>query len=429
MRAALVLLVAAAVVGVVLWTTSAPDAPEPPRPDLAGQEEAVVARLDTLRVAVEEAPADTARWFDYGRCLHAHGFTDAARTCYDFAAGDESLAYDAHYLTGVLLASEERDAALTAFTKASALRDDDPALQLRLGQLHEELGRADEAERHFRRALELERSSHALLGLGRIAHAAGDAASARELLEAAARLAPAHRRVQAILASVCRSLGDHAAAKRHAERAERLDGDFGFRDPITMAMLETGASLNTFLTIANAALRRRVPRPDVTLRYADRALAADDDLAQAHYARARALHLLERPDEALASLERFLALEPEHVEALTNAAALHMLLEQPDRARQRLGQAYELEPENPEVLYLTGLLIWRRLPGEAERFVRRALEAEPDHVDARLHLATIHAAVGKLEEAEREVRTVLRLVPDHPRGREMLAKILGARGN
>lgn len=411
-------------VGVVVFLMARESGPQPPSPDLTGREPQVRDKLEALRGAIVEKPSDASRWFEFGRCLQALEMHEEARACYEVSAGDEKLAFDSHYLTGVLLRARDREAAEAAFAHAAALRDDYLALHVRRGELAEEAGDAEAAEGHYRKALEVRRSSHALLGLGRLALAADDAAEARALLKEAARLSPSHKQVFAVLSAACNRLGDKKAAQRHARTAERLDDARSLSDPIAMKMLMTSNSFVSYLQAARAVLTQGGAQAELALHYADRAAALRDDLAQPHYLRFRALWQLERLPDALAALQRVLEIEPENVEALGNAGGLLMKLNRPREAKRFLNKAIEVDPYDPNALYLSSVLVWRHAPDEAERLVRRALESDPEDIEAHLHLATILAAVGKIPEAETSLRTALRIAPGHPRATTMLDTLL-----
>ena len=77
----------------------------------------------------------------------------------------------------------------------------------------EQLGRLDEAEAHYRTALEMRTSSHALLGLGRIALSRGDVDGALDLLNRALVVDDRHTEVRIALAHAYRVAGDERRAR------------------------------------------------------------------------------------------------------------------------------------------------------------------------------------------------------------------------
>lgn len=398
--------------------------PTPPSPDLAGREDQVREKLEGLREAAAEKPDDASRWFEYGRCLQAHELFREAQTCYEVSAQDEKLAFDSHYLTGVLMRNRDPEVAEAAFAKAAALRDDYLPLHVRRGELAEKRQDFESARDHYETALALSPSSHALLGLGRVALEKEDAEGAREHLERALRIDPGHAEVYAILAAACTRLGDTTAAQRYGRQAERIEGGGDLSDPIALGMLLTSNSIGTYIGAARAALAQTPPSPENALHYAEKAIAIRDDVVQPHRLRAQALVGLKRTEDAVAALRRVLELEPENVEAISNIGGLQLELGNQNKAAQAFKHALSIDPFHTNTLYLFSVLIWRHSPAEGESLVRRAIESDAEDIPSHLHLATILAAVGKADEAETSVREVLRLSPRHPRARSMLRILL-----
>ena len=63
-------------------------------------------------------------------------------------------------------------------------------------------------------------------------------------------------------------------------------------------------------------------------------------------------------------------------------------------------------------------------PRMARELYRRALEAEPDHVDARINLGRLQHEEGQLEEARRQYERALEFAPGHPTAAYNLGVVL-----
>jgi tetratricopeptide (TPR) repeat protein len=155
--------------------------------------------------------------------------------------------------------------------------------------------------------------------------------------------------------------------------------------------------------------------------------AARDALAQCHRSaeapaseRARLLQdalaaadaaVAGKPDDALAHFARFCVLGEQAKLAGTSITSLGKA-----RAmRQAVDRALELAPDFPDALFGKGALLLglpRLLGGDAaegERLVRRALDIDPDYVEARLTLARALADRGAREEARAEAARAARV--------------------
>lgn len=86
-------------------------------------------------------------------------------------------------------------------------------------------------------------------------------------------------------------------------------------------------------------------------------------------------------------------------------------------------------PRSPEgQCGLGAALVERGEPAEALVHLRRALEIEPDFVEAHYSLGSALGLLGRYEEAERHLRRAVEIRPDSPEARFDLAGILEAQG-
>jgi tetratricopeptide (TPR) repeat protein len=93
-----------------------------------------------------------------------------------------------------------------------------------LGRLHQEAGREEQAERHYREAVALDPQGFlAPLNLGTLAARRGDLAAARRWFELAVERQPASGDAHANLGGAALALGDRPAARRHLDRALELE--------------------------------------------------------------------------------------------------------------------------------------------------------------------------------------------------------------
>ena len=195
------------------------------------------------------------------------------------------------------------------------------------------------------------------------------------------------------------------------------------------------------IAVCQSALRIRGEEGDSGLAAADRALALDPALAEAHAARGRVLADLGRVDEAIAAHEESLRLEPdspearfnygrtcfllgrhdeaiEHFErsaqfsessfsALTYMAQIYQTLGRDDdawaaarRGLERIEREVLAHPDNALAMsFGVGLLVQLGQTERAREWISRTLIVEPDDVVIRFNLACCLAQMGDAEQA------------------------------
>lgn len=157
------------------------------------------------------------------------------------------------------------------------------------------------------------------------------------------------------------------------------------------------------------------------------AVAIDPGFLDAHLGLGLLLAGSDRTEEALLHLDRAIALDPANPLA---HARRGLVLGRMGRIDDSLA-AFEAAEATERPLDASDWFNWgftlmnARRPADAEAKFRRALEARPDHVSARLQLGVVLETTGRRDEAIACYREVLRLVPDSLPARERL-QALGA---
>ena len=164
-----------------------------------------------------------------------------------------------------------------------------------------------------------------------------------------------------------------------------------------------------------------VPIPfDGILAMAEKALALDPLLADAHAARAYVFDISGRPAEAEAAFERALELDPNSFEAHYFYGRFWIKQDNPERAAEELIRALEVNPEDAQAalhVYMVLHSLGRREEGEkyARLGLKRAEEALRQHPEssrpAQLGGAAL-ARLGEAEEAKRWMDRALAIDPD-----------------
>jgi len=174
---------------------------------------------------------------------------------------------------------------------------------------------------------------------------------------------------------------------------------FSFRDLLVMRtalQLESSDVSRRRVNAALRAIRERLPddRPLSSLRILveDGELIIDDDRARWN------------PDSGQTLLDFELRNMPEPITLV--------------------GGALEMTGRDAEAWYDLGCSLEASSPRMARELYRRALEMEPDHVDARINLGRLQHEDGQLAEARRQYERALESVPGHPTAAYNLGVVL-----
>ncbi len=292
------------------------------------------------------------------------------------------------------------DAARTAMTRAATLAPDAAEPPFALGRLAERNGRGDEAERHYRRALQLRPSwplaAAALarrLGL-QSRPAFGEAAQPARAVDAA-------RSAQAVDATQSARAADATRSAKAAEAAQSARA--AEADRLLQATLASAPDHPLLLMVTGELALERERAADAIAAFsaarqagADAAVV-DHALARAHNLAAIALADDGRSDEALFGFRRACVLAPTWAPPRVNLGALWQRLNKPLEALRQYRQAVALDPRNGTAQLNLGLLLRDRhdLAGATRALTAAYATADPPHPRARMELALTLSAQGE----------------------------------
>lgn len=154
------------------------------------------------------------------------------------------------------------------------------------------------------------------------------------------------------------------------------------------------------------------------------ALAINPTSANAYYLLGNIARAEGNSAEALKAYRQALSGQPAFAPARIGAAITYASGGNLAEAREVLEEGVQYGEDLP--LIYTNLGIVHRQMGDekaAERNFKKAVEAEPGYIPARLDLAQLYLAQGKQDEARRQAEDVLRLDPNNAQARGMLANI------
>lgn len=175
------------------------------------------------------------------------------------------------------------------------------------------------------------------------------------------------------------------------------------REALEQAAPQSEASYRLRNALAGVLLNERklVEVQEVTAPIVAEAPADSPERVMAINHQAQALEFAEDFPAAIERYRQVLEAAPDDVVALNNLA--YLLLEHTDRHQEALQlarQARELLPTDPQVLDTLGWAYYRQGEvAEAEAAFQRAVNLDPEHVPANLHLGQLLADRGRTHEA------------------------------
>lgn len=283
---------------------------------------------------------------------------------------------------------------------------------LRAGITHHQAGELAEAERIYRRVLEMSpRNAYALHLLVVVAHQCGKNEAALDLIDRALAIEPDLPDAWNNRANTLNALKRSEEALASYDRALALKPDYpGALTNRAFALMSLGrleAALVSFdraLALqpdSAAALRNRGDALQALKRHAealacfDTALSHDPEDAEVLNNRGNALHALGNLQEALASYDKALALRPSFPEALSNRANVLHALDRSEEALKDYDLAIELKPDFAQALGNRGnALGGLRRYEEALASYRAALRIDPANAETSVNEAMCHLVTG-----------------------------------
>lgn len=337
--------------------------------------------------------------FQQAYTLHRQGKLQAAEALYRELLRAQPQHANALHMLGIIEAHRQNHAAaVELFSRALALKNDDPILALNLGSALLESNRHDDATRCYAHAIAL-RPDYARAHAG-LAHA----------LQAMARYPDALRSYESAIA-LQPGLAD--ALKGKADVLAEL----GRNDEALQAydIVITAGINDPKVYINRGTVLLALGREDDALAAFDAAISAAPGDATAHYNRAHALDRLQRPEEAVASLDLAITLQPNFAAAWRNLGNQLAKLHRDTQALDSYDRALILDPHAAQALSNRGIVLARlgRYSEALEAF-EAALALRPDFVDALQNLGNTLNRLKQFGKAAAAYARVLELEPDKP---------------
>ena len=295
------------------------------------------------------------------------------------------------------------------------------------------------AKKSFENAIELDRESGvAWLGIARCERSLKNYDLAKEALDRSSRLLDGEPIVSAEAALLALDNGDLVEANRLIEAASVTLENTAL---ISYLRGNLASMSGNFLAARNhyddvleihdpLHVRARLNRIAVSISLGLFDSAMDDcrvllehspNLTLAKCRMADTLMLIANWSQAKDLWEEVLDINGNHPHALTQLAACNISLGNPDQAEAPLNKAIRLDSNFSSAWHNRGLLYleWGEEDAAIQDF-ETTIKIEPEHIDARLHLASIHHSAGRWKKAAPLWRAVLDIDSDNDVARKRL---------
>ncbi len=357
------------------------------------------------RAALRVAPQDPQILRQLGmHHLRTGDWLEAIRTLQQSLAVQDD-AFSWFYLAQAYFHTDAKAKALEAIEKASALEPQNPTILVKLGEYRAQASRYPQALEALRLAERINPQEPGIdLALGIVHLSLLEVEEARAALERALAREPDNLAALSSLAQACSKARDHEAARRYYQQLiDRGHQDAPYYLGLGAALL--GLGQNEAAIAALTVATRKSP-----------------EQAEGHFHLARAYRAAGRAEESQRELRAFQALKADPLHPFDDRSELERDLWRRAEALLREGkekQALALlsggnVPENrPEVL--VGALYYK-IGGfaDAERLLKRALEATPRLAKLRAWIGLACLEQGKLQEAEKWIAEEVEANPREP---------------
>jgi tetratricopeptide (TPR) repeat protein len=397
--------------------------PEPPVLDLAQEDRAVVAAVESARGKVRRAPRDAQAWGMLGMVLYANDYVAESADCFLQAGCLDAREPRWPYYRAVALATTEPDAALAELRRAVDLWGDTEVMpRLRLADLLLEQGRMEEAQEQFRHVLrQAPNNSLAHLGLARLAAQSNDADVSLKHLENCLEDCATEKPARTLRAELYHRKGDGVAAERERGRAAQLPEPGSAIDPVIEEMVALAVGRRAVIAQSNRLLALgRAREASVLLLEAVREYPDSERVWQSL---GKAYLEQKAPAEAERAFRKALLCRPDLVDASFSLGVALLEQGQTVEAGQCFRRTVELRPEYVRAhCYLGHCLEEQGKRADAIGAYRTALRYKPYFAHAHMKLAELLARDGRIKEAREHLELAVSLDPKDREARELLEK-------
>jgi tetratricopeptide (TPR) repeat protein len=410
-------------------------APVPPKIAQEELDPELAEAIEKARQKIHADPYSAQSWGDLGTLLRAGQLLPEASACFAQAEQLDPKNPRWPYLQGEALRLFDNDAAVAPLQRAAALAgtEDSIAPSLRLAEVLLTQGRNDEAEKHLRRALEVEPDDPTVhYNLGVLALERDDLPASLTHLQHGEHSPFTQRKACIQLAAVYRRMGKNEQAEKYSRKADTLSMDRNWLDPFLAEAIVVGRTAR-FQQVHQLELRRDYRAAAEQLMD----MIQDQPDYRAYVALGEEFDKLGELDRAEQALRAAIALAPEKFRAYLQLSQVLLMRASKDartnsqRARAEFEEAADYarkaiacrsDHAMSHVVLGTALQQLGKREEALDAF-RAAVERGPNLADAHFYLGETLADAGQFAEARISLERAAELSPDDPRPKKALAKL------
>lgn len=380
------------------------------------------ARLRTLEAQSPDPDTLGEAYGLMGKLLLAYDFDEPAETALRNAQHLLPDRYQWPYYLGYLYQrNNDLEAARDRYERVLVLRPNDVAAHVHLAEVYRDLERDADARTLLDKALSLDpgcAAAHYLLG-----QMAGATSAAIAHYEFVLRLQPDASTVHYPLSLAYRDQGNMEQSREHL--ALRGDKNVSLADPLLQQLDELNQGPEALLFKGSRLMQQRRFQEAATL-FAQ-ATAEDPENAEGYLNLGAALAQVGRTDEAMDALQQSIRLDPTNSKAHFNLGVLYAGKNDEANAIDHFQIALDAEANYAAAQYALSKILWNHgRCREALPHFAAFLAARPRDIEARIHQAVCHVAVGEFAEAKALIETGLEAFPGHPGLQDAMVRILAA---
>jgi tetratricopeptide (TPR) repeat protein len=306
-----------------------------------GMEKQVVDKIRTLIQEAKDNPTSAYAWGRLAINLDVHDLKKESLVCYERAASLNPEDFRWPYYKGVVLAGLGSADAISYFQRATGIKPGYAPAWVRSGQALFDAKRNEEAAQSFERAIQIQPSSHAYVGLARVYLSQGRLDESLSTLLEAVRLNPQHAEAHGLLSEVYRRTNRPDEAQRQQWITQQLPK----RTPLPDEQMGEWATEGVSSYWYDVRGRSYLENGQYEAAVKELTMAANTTKdARIYDTLGIAYQYLKRFDEAATYHQKALELQPNSASMLNNMASVHFEKGNFSQAMIYMKKAIQAEP-------------------------------------------------------------------------------------
>lgn len=362
----------------------------PPLPDFQGVEPQVAEDIREKHARIKRIPESAQAWGMLAMSMDIHGFKSPAVPCYQQAAKLDQMDFRWPYLCAIALLESNTLEAGEWFERSQRLQPGYEPTYLRYAEALFNMGNPDKSEKNYQQALDVNpRSSHAYLGLAKIAYSRSEFQKSLQFLQNAVKNDPQHGEVHRFLGDVYRRLNEPQKAENQALLAQQYQNEKPILDPVYEELLNQGVSVAYYQDRGRTLMQRGFY--EQAAREFKMALELRPDDLQ-YNNMGIVLEKLGKLEEAVSHYQKAAAMDSLNWNTYQNLGTVYFRMGQDQQALIYLKKALEI---NSTSVHAYGMLsyVYKRMgnTGEAFATLRQGLKQVPGDFGLAVRLAWLMA--------------------------------------